>query len=704
MSLEPPSHFPRSGVAFAVGAALFAVILATTAWDLARNDADSLLIFGPPVVLTLALFVAAWGLGALMAQVLGFSPAAASESVILSSSLGLGACGWVLSVAGQAGLFRPATALALLAIGMAAAAWRVRGALRARGAAREEGERLHAGPLKVVAILLLAAGLAMAFLAALTPPASYDVLEYHLPVAREWTRTGRIGVLPFNFYSQLPAGVETLYGWGLLLQRASDAAPKLLNFGLLVLTCLAIGALAVRLGASSSLALLAAAHFAVHPTSVRIYVDAFADMGVALWAASSALCALEAAERRSLRGFALAGALAGFALGAKTTAAGVFLVPALVFLVAAAPNPPRRRFAPGWRMAGCAAFLLAAAIAFLPWPVRDWGALGNPAAPFLNAWFGADPWRLATERFWLGMHGWSSPWTGAYSFALGRAVDRVGWLWAAGALAALAVGNGALRRLALVALGGVAAYSLLTGAPDRFASPVIALGIAATFAGVGQLFPAQSPARHWAGALLALAALAPLWQAAQNMAGCGNIDYAARALSREGYLSKMLGAPTAGMFECANGQTPADARILCLYDARAYLVERPCLTNTVFDKSPILGFLRDRRPGQSLAGRLREAGFTHLLVNEWELGRLIATHATKEVTAEPLYRQIACISDERQRFEAFALHPEWHAPYAREQAAAGELREIASLLDAAAQRALFIQRYGAMRMFVAPIP
>ena len=72
---------------------------------------------------------------------------------------------------------------------------------------------------------------------------------------------------------------------------------------------------------------------------------------------------------------AVAGVLAGAAVAAKSTAA--IAVPAFLAVLLAARGPSGRRSRAGW-------FLAAAAGVSLPWAVRNWLDLGNPAAPLLS--------------------------------------------------------------------------------------------------------------------------------------------------------------------------------------------------------------------------------------------------------------------------------------------------------------------------------
>ena len=56
--------------------------------------------------------------------------------------------------------------------------------------------------------VLIVPPVAFVLLAAVLPPADFDVREYHLQVPKEWLQAGRIEFLPHNVYGNMPLGAE----------------------------------------------------------------------------------------------------------------------------------------------------------------------------------------------------------------------------------------------------------------------------------------------------------------------------------------------------------------------------------------------------------------------------------------------------------------------------------------------------------------
>ncbi|OPZ17240.1 MAG: hypothetical protein BWZ10_01237 [candidate division BRC1 bacterium ADurb.BinA364] len=670
-------------------------------------------VFGPAILVCAWTLLAAWGWGGLARRIALPGAGGLLERLGLRLALGLGACSlaiaWCL-LAIRAYWIEAAKAWlwagAALSVGFAVA--------RAKTVVRAPWRAPRISPAEAAACLPLAAALALAWAASLAPSVNYDALEYHLAVPRAWIESKSFAPDPWMFYSQLPFGAETLFALGMLGDPASAIGPKANQFALFLAACLCVGALARRLGASRPMSLLAAANFAVHWTVVRVYLDAFADLAAGLFGAALALALLAACGKKAWREAASAGFLGGCALSAKTAAAGVAVAPAALFLLLP------RAWSPGGSRAAAASralfslliFGAAAGLAFAPWPIRNAMWTGNPAAPFMNAWFGADAWMLSTERFWLGMHGWNAPFSPEHWQAIGSRIGMIGWPWALGAVLALAAGGAEARLLAGTALAGYAAYCLLAGAPDRFATPLIALAIPLAHAAaqrLGRWSGRLRPAWRWiAPALMLMAMAAPLRRAALVSAAQGNIAFLARASADPesaiaDYMKNSLGM-TADLFRAINERTPSDARILCLYEARTASIRRDRLANSVFDKAPWLEIWRARQEGETLAHALRRAGFTHLLVHEYELGRLVSTHATPEARSDPLYRQIAGIEDPTTRLVEFGRRPQWYAPHSRMEATPEELGELAALLNRAMRQAIFLEYFGPLRLMACEIP
>lgn len=548
-----------------------------------------------------------------------------------------------------------------------------------------------------LAMVLLVLGLAMGFLSALTPSVSYDVLEYHLPLVREWLQSGFLGAIRNNFYTLMPAGTEALYGVAGSIARNAESTAKYVNFGLFACSTMMVYALARLLGASLFPALLMAAAFTVHRTSMRIYVDAFADMGSVCFVMSSmiALVAWFQSKRRSL--LVIAGALAGMAMGTKASLAGIYIAPVTIGLLIAVLAARRSEHRIGW--GAVVLFLAPMAVAFAPWMIRGYHLTGNPVSPFLNSIFARDPWSMETERLWLQMHGWSTPFSIEHLRNVALRIELLGAAWVLGAVAALVIMRSSSRIVPAVALAGFVIYCLLTGAPDRFAQPLVALMMASTAVALSPLLQVEQW-RKPAAVLLMLAALQPTWRSVQNVAVGGMVEYAS-LLDRQTFLQRYL---PMDMF-AATDLIPEEGRLLMLYEARAQYVESPHTFNTVFDRSPLLEIMRNTGGG-SIEEKLRANGYTHVLINESELGRLIEMQASPETSNQPLFRQIRQIRGGMRRQQEFAAQLQWYLPYERMKATEAELMEIRNFTARCAERAPkegFINLSGTLMLMIAPI-
>jgi hypothetical protein len=81
-----------------------------------------------------------------------------------------------------------------------------------------------------------------------------------------------------------------------------------------------------------------------------------------------------------------------------------------------------------------------------------------------------------------------------------------------------------------------------------------------------------------------------------------------------------------------NKDLPRNSRLLFLYEARTFYIKLPVTSNTVFDTSPLLSIAQQAKDAEGMRSKLLELGFTHVLVNEIELNRLIHTYAPGEKT------------------------------------------------------------------------
>ncbi len=348
--------------------------------------------------------------------------------------------------------------------------------------------------------------------------ASYDSIDYHLPIAARFAHTGEI--LPLHFilpdtgtFTFHPADAELINAIG-MLGWSRDVLVPYLNFGWLAALLLAGWCFARQ---------RSAAVFSLMATALVLCVPIFAhgQAGTAL-NDLPALFGLVAAGailvhgRDDPRAYAVAGLAGGIALGAKLTV----LIPIAVLTVAV-PLLHRRRLA----MTG--AWLGGLVVTGAFWYVRNLVVAGSPLPAAKLPFFPHAEMPLLEKRGWSVSHYLFDAFAWRDLFPDGMR-GAFGWLWPVLAVAVVAGVVVALRRGATVdrVLAVVAVLSLLgylvtpttaLGAEGRPSPPIFAFNLRYAAPGMllGLLLLADvssrwSPSRRrWAaGGVLAVAAAA----------------------------------------------------------------------------------------------------------------------------------------------------------------------------------------------------
>jgi hypothetical protein len=364
---------------------------------------------------------------------------------------------------------------------------------------------------------------------------------------------------------------------------------------------------------------------------------------VTLMLSAGMLTALEREVSPAGRGLLL-GIFAAAACGAKLTALGMAAIP--LGILALMTIEPRRLL----KALGCGA--IAGLIVLSPWLIRNMIACGNPVFPFATGVFGLGHWTAEQSVVWQTGHS-SDASIGERFVALWNQLLRFGigenpaagepwkpqWLvlpW----LAIIGLGIGLLQpklrrwsvMLALMIAAQVGYWLLLTHLQSRFLLPTVApMSLAAALA-IGSLlhWTANPTARRvltclivvgllsWCSAIVVIfrgeAAGAPA--AAVGVARSFAGDDVQPAERRE------LGMTTfPAVF--VNFLMPVDGRILLVGES-APLYYRPdrITYNTVWDRGPLSQIMQDHPddPGAWVRA-LREAGYTHILINPSMLQR-----------------------------------------------------------------------------------
>lgn len=490
-------------------------------------------------------------------------------------------------------------------------------------------------PAEALLLTVLALGLLLHLRYAGVLLVNYDVLSYHLTLAQEFR--AYLSGDKRMFYSGMPMGLSAVLrftGTSGTDGTGMTTAITLSSIG----GALCAARMARWLGGRRWAPVTAAALFLWMPGLQRTSWQGLPEPLLVLQGMAAMECLLAAVSRRRCRAAALlAGWFAGTAAAMKLSALGVVAVPLLV-LVLMLWREPRAML----RISFAVVFAIALALA--PWVVRATVMKGG-GMPALTFWSTeqADfvvqshqpqrPWKLS---YWqsalhrLGSFGYAPP----QVLLLGESTIPV-WpskIPEVPGLLLLAAGMANKRRGGALLLAAMAAYGpflLLRTQPERFHLPA-ALWLCAPAA----VFLCSPGVRSTGLRMLRGVGLLMVLLCVVDVASLGSRMPA--FLSPEDtaeFRGELLGTFPEAVYAPAT-DAAGEGKVLVLFEARhAFFRAQDSLT-TVWDIPAWYPLLWDaaRSPGGAadLARRLREAGFTHLVVNEAELTRLLLFYAKGE--------------------------------------------------------------------------
>ena len=484
----------------------------------------------------------------------------------------------------------------------------------------------------------------------------FDALSYHLELPKEWLMGGQaVGPVEGNVYSALPSFVEAAF-MQLMLMRARIVEGAFACQFWALFAAVATAASVARLarcvvgGESAPVAFLLVLSL---PWLLVTGTLAYNDVVPCLFlAAAWGFIASTKRDGRTLdaRGAAFLALLAAAAVGAKPTAF-LFVALPLLAIVVMQQGVRTLRFAP---------LVVAVALAVLsPWLVRNQLAYGNPLFPFAHTVLGNGPWTEEQFAIFAKGHGPEiafvdrlplvvSQWL---AHGIGPAPgENEPWFpqWGLLPIAGLAgllleVRRSAAARAALVAIAiALLCWLFATHLKSRFLLPTavpLALGGAMLLSRVARA--AQPAAAPLLLALILVPVLAlPLvvyWREPAKPLPAAEGDAPQRLQAPAVFIGDttfMPGdrfaseferatpeqraqlAPQASVAYFVNHRLPPDARILAVGHSTPFYLRRAIAWNTVWDRGA-LDRVAEQSPGtpHAWAAKLRELGFTHVIVN-----------------------------------------------------------------------------------------
>ena len=305
------------------------------------------------------------------------------ESVATSTALGVSAIAYGVLLLGLPGWIRP-WVLAVAAALCVAASWRtVRTWLHAlrppRTWTRNRSFASNRLALAVLGLLVLVPLVCLA----LYPSTQWDAISFHLPTAKHFLESHRVGAAPYVRYPVFPAVGELLYA--VVLAWGSDLAPQLFGVVCLLLVVLFLASLARRFGLGR-VGTWASAILVSHPLVIWVATTAYIDMLVTLLVTAAVYALLVWRDTGDRKWLLLAGVFSGAAIGTKYSA--ILAVGCMGLLLLFDSLRTRKAYP-------VVLFGLVVLGGALPWFIRSFVYTGNPVWPFLSPVFGYGFWNVA---------------------------------------------------------------------------------------------------------------------------------------------------------------------------------------------------------------------------------------------------------------------------------------------------------------------
>ncbi len=497
----------------------------------------------------------------------------------------------------------------------------------------------------------------------LLPPTAWDAQTYHLVIPKVALEQGRITAPPDIVYFSFPSLGEMLFLAAMLLK--GDVVAQLLHLTFLLLTLGVVFAFGSRYF-NARVAWLASAMIVAVPSLLIVATWAYVDLMLAFYTFVSFYALMRALEQNHTRWFALAGALAGFAISIKYTAV---IVPIALLVVWIAHSlferhtvdrqlPTAARLLPPAFCQLLTAYCLPLISVAAPYYLRNLIFTGNPFYPFV---FGGTYWD-AFRAEWFSRFGtglWNdplqlllAPWfatiygvEGALGFeaTIGPLLLMLIPLWV---FRGQGAGGGkqeagerntehvprptpytplALFSLALYLfwLVGVAQSKLLIQTRLLFpAFPAFALLAALAYERLSAFELPQFSLQRFTRLVMLLVLGLTALNYAIGFASSGALAYLVGAESRAAYLARHLDEYGAAV-RFINTQLPRDARVLFLWEPRVYYVERAAQPDSILDVWMHLRWQYGE--AGAIAAELRARGYTHLLLNRAGLDYILQT-------------------------------------------------------------------------------
>lgn len=475
------------------------------------------------------------------------------------------------------------------------------------------------GGVKPPAALLAASVIPLlsTLIAALAPPTLFDSLVYHLALPAKYIAAGTMRGISGNIFFSFPQNIEMLFQAALLFK--SDILANLIHWSFFPLTALAVFATARRFWGGRT-AVASAAVWLFSPAVMLLATGTYIDLGLAFFCFISLYCLLLWRETGESRYAVFAGVFAGIAAGAKYTALIPAAITAVLFAVYGKKPKPALLFS-------AAAFAV-----FSPWLLKNIIFLKNPIAPWGAGFFSGS---LVSKEAALGYFAHISghgipvkgiadllliPWNlTAYGFRYGGGFDIAGPLFLLFLPALfLYLKIDKIDRVFIIFSTLFLLSWLFTGKVLRFMMPLLPVLSILTARGMTRVFSERT--KLVAMLVLSGALVHNILLFHWIMAEVDPYSPVLKKESAAAYLGRKLNYYPA-LADCVN-KLPPGSRTLFLGETRGYYAAGNCVVPTIFDANPAVGWANASLNAKAVHASAREAGITHILVNNYEYSRL----------------------------------------------------------------------------------
>jgi hypothetical protein len=553
----------------------------------------------------------------------GVSSVRSLEGFLFSAGLGLGIMSLGTLVLGMLGLLNRWVFWLLLALLLAV---NLRGMKRIVRSLHTRLRAARPSRFCLLAGIFLFLTFSLALLPALTPPAEWDALVYHLAGPKAYIDAGRIFWAPDNFHLSFPALTEMLFLCAMLLK--GDIAAHLVHLAYAALTVAAIYAFA-RKHFAGHVPVLAAVLFTSIPTAVYIAAWAYVDLTLAFYEFMAFFaCVNWLDNRRHSRWLLVTGVLCGMAMSVKYTGVTALLVVLLLTIVSAVKSRADYR----QHLSGLLVLVLVAIAVASPWYVKNLAYTGNPIYPYI---FGGRNWN-EVRNAWLNYIGVKLsplqlllvPWDITVLGTQGtEAFDATISPYFLAFLPLLLFVKRDHRALLPLAVSSVTTYVLWIAAGaatystfvlrTRILLPCFApLSILAAYAveSLKQLDRKRFSLHRFVLMALAMGLVLNVLSLGLSVLGHDPWPFIVGAESREQFLKRQLPDGHYDALEYLNANLPSSAQVLFFWEPRSYYCQSHCLPDVVFDHFSQLA--KEHGDVDAIARALIGRDITHILVNE----------------------------------------------------------------------------------------